>query len=89
MLTVKNVVKDFSDRTRDTVRLWEAKNVQLVNQTYGPTDEFPDVVPYSKTEVHFEMRDGTHCSIDHGIVYVMNDNGKTVEIFRLEGSEVF
>jgi len=87
MLTVKNVTKDIQNSSRDTVRLWEAKNVRLEHVDYDKTEEFPDIVPYTKAEVHFEMRDGTSCSIDTGIVYVMNDAGKTIEIFRLARSE--
>jgi hypothetical protein len=40
---------------------------------------FPDMLVY-------EREDGTECSVDNGTVYVMNESGKTVDVFYLHGS---
>ena len=83
MLTVKRIIKDVEAPTRNSIQIWEAKDVQLIHRPVEITGQ----EPYIKTEVYFTMRDGGTCSIDTGIVYVMNETGKTVETFRLNGSE--
>ena len=79
MFTIKNVNKDVSrpkDAAANSVRLWEGKDVYFgLNDNGGsPT-------------VSFSAADGSHLSIDHGVVFIMNQNGKTVDTFLLNGSE--
>lgn len=89
MFTIKNIVRSShnpdapADYTSDSIRLWEGTNVTLQNRKV----ELDGEDPYIVTEVAFDMPDGVHCTIDTGIVYVMNANGKTVETFRLKNSE--
>ena len=85
MFTIKNIVRPKSyDIERDCIRLWEGTNVSLSTRKIDLGDGSE---PYFVTEVGFDMPDGVYCTIDSGIVYVMNANGKTVETFRLKGSE--
>lgn len=88
MFTVKQIIKDKSDpsRSRDSIKLWEAKDVYLVNREITPED---GTERYMKLEVNFNMPDGVLASLDSGVIFVMNTNGKTVETFRLAGSEWF
>ena len=74
MFTVKQIVGTQQDQQ---VRLWEARDVYL--ERNGITH---------RPNVYFTYPDGVTCSLDTGLVYVMNDHGKTVESFRLEGSEM-
>lgn len=77
MFTIKQIIKNPDDRSRNTIRLWEGKDVHSYsNEETG------------EVNVGFAMSDGVTCSIDSGIVYVMNGNGKTVETFRLRNSEM-
>lgn len=77
MFTVKQVVKDETPQGSQ-VRLWEGKDVYLEHNEAT-----------KKPNVHFTMADGPMCSLDAGVVFVMNSAGKTVETFRLEGSDWF
>jgi hypothetical protein len=79
MFTVKQMVRvKDSPPDCDQIRLWEAKVVQLEFNTLS-----------RKPNVYFDLPEGVTCSLDSGIVYVMNAAGKTVETFRLEGAEAF
>lgn len=78
MFTIKQVHKDPENSKRSQIKLWEGTNIAT---SYNEKTE--------KAELHFNMIDGSYCTIDHGLLYVMNSSGKTVEIVRLEGSEWF
>lgn len=78
MFTIKQVVKDPDCSRRSCINLWEGTNVST---SYNEKTE--------RSELHFIMLDGATCTIDAGVVYVMNSSGKTVETARLAGSEWF
>jgi len=78
MFTIKQVIKNSDDKPGNAVRLWEGRN---------PCLEFSDIT--GKMQVSFQMADDVFCSIDTGVVFVMNASGKTVDTFRLEGSDWF
>jgi len=78
MFTIKKITKDLDCSRRSVVKLWEGTNVST---SYNEKTE--------KAELHFTMLDGAHCTIDNGLIYVMNSAGKTVETVRLAGSEWF
>lgn len=65
-------------------RLWEAVSVHCETRIYQNDGEPASFVP----TVIFTMPDETTCSIDSGIVYVMNAAGKTVDTFRLRNSHM-
>ena len=78
MFTLKQIVRDGNKPQDMQVRLYEGRNPHL------------EVNPQTKEpQVGFTMDDGTYCTIDTGLLYVMNGQGKTVETFRLAGSETF
>lgn len=79
MFTVKQIIKDPNDRSHRAIRLWEATDVWLEPKEY--------LLPELEMQVAFNMPDGVLATIDTGVVYVMNQNGKTVETFRLKNSE--
>lgn len=79
MFTIKQMIRDPNIAPSETViRLWEGRDVY---------SEFNTIV--QKPNVHFTMPEGTTCSLDCGVVFVMNSAGKTVETFRLAGSDWF
>jgi hypothetical protein len=79
MFTVKQIVKDPNERSNRAIRLWEAVSVWL--------EPKPHLLPELELQVAFHMPDGVLATIDTGVVYVMNDHGKTVESFHLKNSE--
>lgn len=78
MFTIKQVCKSLtSDRSLDRVRLWEGYNIEFgLSETTQP-----------KPQVSFQSPDGCHCTVDAGVIFVLNAAGKTVDTFRLEGSD--
>lgn len=83
MFTIKQVTRtttagsDEPMRNDDKVRLFEARNPYLETGLEG------------RQQVAFTMDDGCHCTIDSGVVFVMNDAGQTVDTFRLANSDWF
>lgn len=85
MFTIKNVTKGPEDgHGEDSVRLYEGRNVMF---EMNPPDRSVGVP--SIPQVGFTMDDGTYCTIDTGVVYVMNSAGKTVDTYRLKNSDWF
>lgn len=78
MFTIKQVTKDLDNPKRSQIKLWEGSNIST---SYNANTE--------RAELHFTMPDGATCTLDNGLLYVMNSSGKTVEIVRLHGSEWF
>lgn len=94
MFTIKNVLRSRdtpTDFTADLIHLFEGTSVTLQTRKQTvPTDRpGQKTVPETEmiTEVVFVTPTGGLISISTGIVYVMNAAGKTVETFRLNGSE--
>jgi hypothetical protein len=81
MFTIKHVTRttDRQDSPHN-ISLFEGRFPRLAPKDPMPINGNPEMC------VWFETEDAT-CSIDTGIVYVMNAAGKTVETFRLKGSE--
>lgn len=78
MFTIKHVVRSSDTHgSPNLIRLYEATS---------PALELKENVAPAEAQVTFQF-DGVTCSIDTGIVYVMNAQGRTVETFRLKGSE--
>lgn len=83
MFTIKNVTRvNFPPGTssQDSIRLYEGRN-----PIYGPAENTTSL----DMQVSFDMDDGTHCSLDTGVVFIMNAAGKTVDTYRLKGSDWF
>lgn len=78
MFTIKQLLKDPESPKQNICRMWEGTNIEI---SYNDRTEL--------AELHFTMIDGARCSIDTGLVYVMNSSGKTVDTARLKGSEWF
>ncbi|MDQ0996887.1 hypothetical protein QFZ34_002069 [Phyllobacterium ifriqiyense] len=76
MFTIKQVVRSGQKSGKDdAVRLYEGRDPSL------------ETGPSGNQQVTFQKDDGVYCSIDSGVVFVMNSTGKTVETFRLKGAE--
>lgn len=85
MFTIKNVTKTAGDGYgEDAVRLYEGRNVMYER---APSQEAGN--PNIPMQIGFTMDDGTYCTIDTGVVFVMNGAGKTVDTYRLKGSDWF
>lgn len=82
MFTIKNVTRPESGE--DSIRLFEGRNVMFEPSPYQDSS-----TNGLKMQVGFTMDDGTYCTIDAGIVFVMNSAGKTVDTYRLIGSDWF
>lgn len=85
MLIIKNIVMTddlLPAPANQQIRLWEGKNVFFETREVPDIDGSTHLVP----TVSFDMPDDVQCSIDTGIVYVMNSSGKTVDTFRLRNS---
>ncbi len=76
MFTVKQIIKNSDNRQENSIRLWEGENIQASHN---------DIT--GQLQVTFDMSDGCHCSIDAGLVCIINSAGKTIDVFRLEGSD--
>lgn len=79
MFTIKNVNRGQSE---DSVRLYEGRNVMFEISPRQDSD-----TKGVRMQVAFTMDDGTYCTIDSGVVFVMNSSGKTVDTYRLENSD--
>lgn len=76
MFTIKHVFRPYGQKF-DSISLYEGRFPHLEPKQSDPTI----------SQVVFTSDEGTICSIDSGIVYVMNSAGKTVETFRLQRSD--
>jgi nucleoside 2-deoxyribosyltransferase len=81
MLTIKhvNTQRTLAGFEADIISIWEGDNVRSYLNPFTNDDG----TPYEVYTVAFDKPDGCMCSIDSGVVYVMNEAGKTVETFRL------
>jgi hypothetical protein len=84
MLTVKQVLKDPYNPDDTQTNLYQATQVSNFTQEIGDA-EAGDEIEFIRT-VGFVRPDGGWSTIDRGTVYVMNQNGRTVDIFHLTGS---
>jgi len=91
MLTIKVVHKDGSSITAlaHSIRTFlpdidtMPAGMKMLAKEGGPvrfSPAFPKLITY-------EREDGVDCSVDDGTVYVMNENGKTVDTYYLHSDD--
>lgn len=81
MFTIKHVTRTSDQNgSPNNISLYEGRFPRLAPKMQEDKSPRPEMCFW------FDTDDAT-CSLDTGIVYVMNAAGKTIETFRFKGSE--